>query len=303
MNNFIGKDGFNWWVGVVENRMDPLAMGRCQVRIFGYHTEDKSLIPTDDLPWAPCVASPNASHSFSTPKEGDYVIGFFADGMSSQSPTIIGIYPGIKQSGGSSSGFQDPRTQAEIDAAPKPPTGQVQESVGQPTTAPLARGVYEGTALEKAYKERAHNCDICAGLNKDIASAKSEIMTYVGELRTAIEEFFDGIKSDPAAEEIKQEIAAMKAKAKALQKEVQPLIDEVTALQEYIQQMQALIQEILSAPAELQALLQACLSEATSALSSAQSQLAAIPADVLATKEKALQDITNSITNATANTA
>ena len=39
MNNFIGKDGFNWWVGVVENRMDPLKLGRCQVRIFGYHTE------------------------------------------------------------------------------------------------------------------------------------------------------------------------------------------------------------------------------------------------------------------------
>ena len=74
MDNFIGKDGFNWWVGVVENRIDPLQMGHCQVRIFGYHTEDKSLIPTDALPWAPCISSPNASQSFSTPKEGDYVI-------------------------------------------------------------------------------------------------------------------------------------------------------------------------------------------------------------------------------------
>ena len=51
MNNFIGKDGFNWWVGVVENRMDPLQLGRCQVRIFGHHTENKQLLPTSDLPW------------------------------------------------------------------------------------------------------------------------------------------------------------------------------------------------------------------------------------------------------------
>ena len=45
---FQGKDGFVWWNGVVENRKDPLFLGRCKVRILGWHTEDKSMLPTKD---------------------------------------------------------------------------------------------------------------------------------------------------------------------------------------------------------------------------------------------------------------
>lgn len=274
--NFIGKDGFNWWVGVIENRDDPLKMGRVQVRIFGHHTENKQLIPTADLPWAPCMAAPNASQSFSTPKEGDYVMGFFQDGESGQAPMIIGIYPGIKQSPGGDSGFQDPRTPEQIAAAPKPPTGQVQEEPGKPTTAPLARGVFEGTALEKAYKERAHNCDICAGMNKDLAVAKAEVMLFVGGLRKSIDELFASTASNPVVEDIKGNISAAKAKIKALQKELEPVTDQIKALQNYIKKMQEIIQEIQNAPAELQALLQGCLQEATAGLNQAISEIKAI---------------------------
>ena len=41
MENFLGKDGFVWFIGVIENRADPLGMGRCQIRIFGWHTSNK----------------------------------------------------------------------------------------------------------------------------------------------------------------------------------------------------------------------------------------------------------------------
>jgi iron-sulfur cluster repair protein YtfE (RIC family) len=283
MDNFIGKDGFNWWIGVVENRMDPLNMGRCQVRIFGFHTENKQLIPTADLPWAPCLSSPNASHSFSTPKEGDYVIGFFADGQSSQNPTIMGIYPGIKQSGGSDKGFSDPRTPEQINAAPKPPEGQVQEKVGEPITAPLARGVFEGTALQKAYKERAHNCDICAGMNKDIAMAKAKAMLMVGQLRTTLEGIFSSTASNPMVEDIKSQISAAKAKIKDVQKEIKAAQDQIKELQAYAQKMQDIIQEIQNAPAELQALLQGCLEQATAGLSTTMDQIKSIATDT--TKE------------------
>ena len=51
MNNFL--------YGVVENRDDPLMLGRVQVRLIGYHSEIKAGnddegigIPTEDLPWA-----------------------------------------------------------------------------------------------------------------------------------------------------------------------------------------------------------------------------------------------------------
>ena len=46
-NYFQGKDGFIWWHGVVEDRQDPLFLGRCKVRILGWHTEDKAELPTD----------------------------------------------------------------------------------------------------------------------------------------------------------------------------------------------------------------------------------------------------------------
>ena len=49
---FMGKNGFVWWVGVVEDRKDPLQLGRCRVRILGFHTEDTNELPTENLAWA-----------------------------------------------------------------------------------------------------------------------------------------------------------------------------------------------------------------------------------------------------------
>ena len=42
--DFAGKNGFIWWIGVVEDRVDPLKLGRCRVRCFGWHTEEKNKI-------------------------------------------------------------------------------------------------------------------------------------------------------------------------------------------------------------------------------------------------------------------
>ena len=66
MENFLGKDGFNWWMGVVESRDDPLNLGRCQVRIFGHHTDNTEDIPTSSLAWALPGYSPNAGWVSST---------------------------------------------------------------------------------------------------------------------------------------------------------------------------------------------------------------------------------------------
>ena len=43
---------FCWWQGVVEDRNDPEQFGRYRVRIIGYHTLDKAVLPTESLPWA-----------------------------------------------------------------------------------------------------------------------------------------------------------------------------------------------------------------------------------------------------------
>jgi hypothetical protein len=94
-NNFIGLDRFIWWVGVVEGRDDPLATGRAQVRIFGWHTEDKSALPTKYLPWAHPMLPVNSPNTFSKPRINDWVVGFFMDGESGQFPIMMGILPGL----------------------------------------------------------------------------------------------------------------------------------------------------------------------------------------------------------------
>jgi hypothetical protein len=125
--NFLGQAGFIWWVGVVEDRKDPLNIGRCQIRIFGWHTDDLKLIPSADLPWAHPVMPINDSRNFNTPKEGDYVVGFFFDGESGQFPGYLGVLPGVpataapQQAAAPQKGFQDLRTSAELATAPVPP--------------------------------------------------------------------------------------------------------------------------------------------------------------------------------------
>jgi hypothetical protein len=106
--NFLGKNGFIWWVGIIVNRTDPLGLGRCQVRIFGFHGDftdpntgliDPSStaytnIPNESLPWALAMYPINNSKSFHPPSLGDWVVGFFMDGESAQMPVMMGVLPG-----------------------------------------------------------------------------------------------------------------------------------------------------------------------------------------------------------------
>ena len=101
MGNFMGKDGFIWFMGVVEDRLDPKAIGRLRVRCLGYHTHNALKLPTKDLPWAH-VMNPITSATISgvgqSPigaVEGTWVMGFFRDGVAAQEPVIIGTLPGI----------------------------------------------------------------------------------------------------------------------------------------------------------------------------------------------------------------
>lgn len=101
MNFFNGRDGFVWWIGVVEDRGDPLAIGRVRVRVFGHHTDDKIKLPTIDLPWAFCIQPANSASSGGIgssptgPIEGTWVIGFWRDPDFMQEPMVFGTIPGI----------------------------------------------------------------------------------------------------------------------------------------------------------------------------------------------------------------
>lgn len=96
-HDFMGKNGFWWWIGVVEKRNDPLFLGRAKVRIFGYHTSDQTVLPTDDLPWALPVLPLNNPHGVKAPEESSWVLGFFLDGSIAQQPVMLGVLPGIRE--------------------------------------------------------------------------------------------------------------------------------------------------------------------------------------------------------------
>jgi uncharacterized protein (TIGR02594 family) len=114
MRSFFGKN-LNWFIGVVEDRNDPIELGRVRVRCFGYHTESKDQIPTSALPWAIVINSPNSASisglgtSPSGLLEGSWVFGFFLDGEHAQEPAVIGSISGIPDSLAKTNlGFYDP---------------------------------------------------------------------------------------------------------------------------------------------------------------------------------------------------
>lgn len=97
---FLGTE-FIWWIGIVEDNIDPVGMGRVKVRVLGYYSDNNEELPTDKLPWAQ-VMQPTTSASYSgigTSPTGlqvqSWVIGFFADGRRGQFPIVMGTLPGI----------------------------------------------------------------------------------------------------------------------------------------------------------------------------------------------------------------
>ena len=79
-----------WFTGVVEDRVDPMQMGRVKVRVHGIHTEDKTLLPTKDLPWSqvmmPITSASLAGIGTSATGivQGSWVVGYVLDGSDMQ---------------------------------------------------------------------------------------------------------------------------------------------------------------------------------------------------------------------------
>ena len=122
---------------LLEDRHDPLKIGRVRVRIHGIHTDNKLKIATPDLPWAQVIL-PTTSAGLSGMGmqhglvEGSTVFGYFRDGESCQDPVVLGVSTGVPQAGyrvdalgnqqsrSVDKGFNDPRrlTLADYDGTP-----------------------------------------------------------------------------------------------------------------------------------------------------------------------------------------
>jgi len=114
MQEFMGVNNFIWWHGVVEDINDPLKVGRCRVRVFGFHSSDRNLVPIESLPWASPmqpITSAAISGIGTSPTgllRGSHVFGFFRDGLDAQQPVMLGSFAGIPQDEPKDVGFNDP---------------------------------------------------------------------------------------------------------------------------------------------------------------------------------------------------
>ena len=146
INYFQGQDGFVWFTGVVEDRNDPTKLGRVRVRCVGYHTDDKTKIPTEDLPWAwvlQTVHTPSMNGMGHTPGflvEGTWVVGFFRDPEMLQEPIILGSLPGVPENlGDPNKGFHDPNRRESNPELSGYNTSVYPRTTGEPDTNRLAR--------------------------------------------------------------------------------------------------------------------------------------------------------------------
>lgn len=273
--NFAGRNGYIWWTGVVEDRKDPLKTGRVRVRIIGWHPEKLTELPTEQLPWAIVLLPTSGAKSFSGPKEGDWVHGHFLDGESAQQPVVVGVYPGMvsqktktpnspsaELNKKTSTGFVDTRTQAQVSAAPIPPSYSKEGELGKPNTPRLSQGVVTGTGVEDANKKLEHVCDFISEMQKNI-NLKKYTKAIANQIREAIRYIMKALGMTDATGQYSWLVDKLKSfarEAKRIQKEViQPIIDFEKYVLAYITKLRAIITWILSLPAKLLAMLQDCL--------------------------------------------
>ena len=179
-SQFLGRDGFRWWIGQVaprEAQKDQTDEGkgwgsRYKVRIMGYHpfTDDLEDV---DLPWAMCMlpttsGSGAANYSTSTMlQQGDVVFGFFLDGDEGQVPCILGHFGqagGVNNSGEFGGKFE-PGTGFTGNIKINPKT-EVVEETGKPDT-----------TNEQNKKSNTTNSSGTKGVNVDQSGAgKKEIV-------------------------------------------------------------------------------------------------------------------------------
>jgi len=188
--NFVGRDGFYWWIGQVvdskkwKGNLPPLPVGatgdlpgmkeRVKVRVMGYHTADTKALSDDDLPWAYIMKPTTAggggggmsqSANFSG---GEFVFGFFLDGEDAQQPVVIGVLDkstqlnfgkaipqiGLSPLSGYSNGLVESPNNIKKDGAPgKPDPASPPAAVGDGGTK-VGKTIAEETAILEQTSKR-----------------------------------------------------------------------------------------------------------------------------------------------------
>lgn len=270
--DFAGLNGFVWFTGVVEDRQDPLKLGRVRVRIIGWHDFDENMIPTDSLPWAQILHTAVGPRTFTSIKEGEWVTGYFLDGTNAQEPVIMGVYPGIISE-------QTKKIIAKNAQAPKLPDGLKADVIGEPSLPPMAREKIVDTGIDKSNNSQEHVCDITNDLRKDVAIVRLKFSQLMKKVRDFIRGLIASLGLDPSGE-----ISKLVSLAKKILNELKyyrdillEILDFKEVLIEYARRVRAMVDYILSLPAKLARLLADCLSNFLGAIATVFKELISVP--------------------------
>ena len=267
--DFYGKKGFVWWIGVVEDDYDPLLLGQVRVRIIGVHSDDTSLVPTESLPWAQVLKQPSAYDALVCPKVGEWVFGFFQDGEYAQIPVVIGTFTGIES--------EQSRTIYETytvksggeNAVPRPSTSAAGVTVtdvvkvGEPTTPKTARNSIEGTIVAVTNSIRSVKCDLRPEVDKAISYLKGQFNLILEKLREAIRAILAaiGLYPDGASSYLMQFVKQVAAIVRKIARALDEITREIAKLQRLFTLIQQFISYVTSLPERLAKVFADCVAK------------------------------------------
>ena len=258
-DDFYGLSQQVRWIGVIEDNKDPSQLGRCKVRILGWYSDDKNLAPTVCLPWAQAQFSPGIK-SFTAPKVGEWVTGYFLDGKMAQYPVYDGVLPGVNYK------ITDP-----IPGTPTPPLGVRLEEGDTPSIPRLGRGELAGSLIDQANQSLAHVCDESVAIRINAGFAKLKNSQLMIALRAKIKALIATLNSTDQSGLItfaKNLLIKLKGAIKYALDIVNEILDYVKLAQEIYNTVQSIINYILNLPAKLLKELRGCISVVLSGVSS-----------------------------------
>jgi hypothetical protein len=226
-SNFLGRDGFRWWIGQIPPesahgaQIDGGGWGnRFKVRIMGYHPYNLTELPDQDLPWAQCLlpttsgtgAGNNATSVKISP--GDVVFGFFLDGDNAQTPVIMGCFGRTSQVLTSNTpGPFKPFT--GYTGKVKKPNGKVKSDQSSEQNAASQKSP-RSVSPEQAKKIADDEISYFSGIGDKIQLANTVNNTLVGKISTEVENLLNKSKSPSIFTNIKNEINRVVDKIQAI---------------------------------------------------------------------------------------
>ena len=210
--NFIGRDGFRWWIGQVapveswQDQADGGGWGnRVKVRIMGYHPYSETELSNDDLPWAQVLLGTTdgsgAANRSKTPKvsQADTVFGFFLDGDNAQLPCVVGVFgrtKAVSSSGPYSAPFQ-PFT-GYSGAIKKSSAVVNNESNESNTTSQKSPRMVSPEIAEKLNKETEDPTEKevsgFSAIGQKVTMATAKVSSEIDDIKTDIENFVSSIQ-------------------------------------------------------------------------------------------------------------